>query len=172
VALPPKGDPLRPLYLAASSTQGFGVLFLLFGVLSLVPSFLAPATAKRGVWPTIHISLNDFFFYFGPGVAYLLCGIFIKRKRLWAIIVALVLASLHLTLFSLGTAEFLIAAVHPRSTVAMAPAVIALGMALLFLQLVFHLSKCLKLIKRTSPEVDRGFEPLPISQPPIKTQEH
>jgi hypothetical protein len=168
--LPPKGDPLRPLHLAASSTRGFGALFLLFGAISLFPS-LFTLTAKRGIWTTMHLSAADVLFYFVPGVTYWVCGIFIKRKQLWAIIVALALASLHFTLFLIVAATFAVTALQPRNRVAMVAIGIALGFAILFLQLIVHLSRSLKSIKPTSPDIDRGFEPLPVPPLPIKPAE-
>jgi hypothetical protein len=42
MALPPKGDPRRPLVLGVRSTRLFGIIFLLFGLCSSLPMLLMP----------------------------------------------------------------------------------------------------------------------------------
>ena len=52
MALPPKGDPQRPLALAVRSTRILGILFIGLGLCGTLPMMLAPAAAGcPSAWP-------------------------------------------------------------------------------------------------------------------------
>ena len=163
--LPPKGDPQRPLSLAIRSTRLLGIVLILFGFVALLPFAATP----RGI--SLLLTIVIALFYLGPGVLYLLCAIFLKRRRLWAVVVALVLASIQLLLAILGIVTFAIqmfSALHMNSMGAFAiiPLIVILFFIAAFVQLIYHLSCCFEAIKFSPPEFQRGFEPL-VVQPQI-----
>src|SRR5262245_39346531 len=92
MALPPKGDPRRPLALAIRSTRALGAVFLLFGLVGMAPLLLL----RGGGVPRIYaIAL---LISFAPGALYLICSIFLARRSYAAVVTSLVLVAVH-TLF-------------------------------------------------------------------------
>jgi hypothetical protein len=169
MALPPKGDPRRPLHLAILSTRLLGIVLLLFGTCG-VSSFLMTLTrSSRGgpgvgeMWILVGASL----FYFVPGALFLVFSIFLGRRQHWAVVCGLVLSSLMGLFVLFALVGFVLAVLRrageePAVWMAVPLTVIAL-FGLAFGQLIYHLSKSFEAIKHPpfGQEV-RGFEPLPV----------
>ena len=164
MALPKRGDPRRPLFLAIRSTRLLGIVLILFGLLALIPMMLVRRTR---LIPLIFLGVG--LIYITPGILYLLCAIFMKQRKSWAIILALVVASLQLlfTLFSAAMIGF-------QSRINIIPLVIVLILFAALGQLIYHLSRSFEAIKYAPPEEQRGFEPMilqpiPPTEPPRQT---
>jgi hypothetical protein len=159
--LPPRGDPQRPLALAIRSTRLLGILLIAFSLLLLIPAMLI--SRRAGLWGASAVVLIVIAtFYAGPGVLYLICSIFMKQRKTWAVVVALVLASLNLilTLFS-GIGLLLNIHVAPGQTrVLLVPLGIMLVFVAAFGQLIFHLSRSFTAIRTDPVTGHRGFTPV------------
>jgi len=166
MALPPKGDPRRPLHLAVRSTRMLAIIFLLFGSCAFVPFLI------RGAMPVnarVFLELGNVILYFGPGAVYLVTSIYLMRRRFWAVVVAIVLASIQLLLVLIGIISLLIVMMRqpipqPVSSFALIPAGILLLIILALVQLIYHLALSFEAIKYIPVEEQHGFEPL-MAQP-------
>jgi hypothetical protein len=170
MALPPKGDPRRPLHLAIRSTRVLGVILLLFGTCALMPFMMYMSRAgPRGaasappMWMTFMVALV----YFIPGALFMVLSMFLGRRQSWAIVCALVLASLLTFFFLFAFAGFVVGVLsrsEPRAWMAIPVVLIALfGLAVG--QLIYHLCKSFEAIKYPPFGQDfRGFEPLPVQR--------
>jgi hypothetical protein len=169
MALPPKGDPQRPLHLAVRSTRVLGILFIALGACGMLPMFylgLARGRTPGGGMPMgamAMLGISTILFYFGPGAAYLVCSIFIARRRTWAVITAMVLAAIQLLFITFGLVALLVMflSAGARSLGILIALAIAVLLILALAQLEYHLSKCFEAIRRAPIDVQRGFEPLP-----------
>lgn len=168
MALPQKGDPRRPLHLAIRSIRLLGIIFLLLGSCVSIVFFL-PAARGRGAKLG---GLLAMLVYVGPGVAYLIFSIFLKERKFWAVVAALVLASLQLIVVLVSGivigASVATRGIGPR-TGDLLGFVFALGLVGLALsQLIYHLALSFESIKYIPLEVQRGFEPV-MPPPPIQS---
>jgi hypothetical protein len=149
MAIPPRGDPRRPLHLAVRSTRVLAIIFLLFGTCASIPMLIQGALPMRG---RMFLNLGVFIVYVGPGVVYFVTAIYMKRRQFWAVILALVMASIQLLFALLGISVLLIAEMRrPASSVAMIPAGV-----LIFVILALSFNA----IRYTPVEEQHGFEPL------------
>ena len=164
MALPPRGDPRRPLHLAIRSTRLLAIIFLFLG------GCLCAAVLANGRRSSI-ISL--------PAMAMLLFyTIYLKRRQFWAVLSSLILASIQL-LFALVVAITLLIVSMIKSAhnvnFVIAP-LLLLGIVILALaQLIYHLALSFEAIKHVPVEEQRGFEPLmvqPIASPDQTTIRH
>jgi hypothetical protein len=109
----------------------------------------------------IILTAGLFFLYIGPGVIYLVTAIYLKRRRFWAVIVGLVLASVHLLFVLIVIAGLLITmSRHPAASVALIPMILMIFVGLALAQLIYHLSLSFEAIKYAPVEDQHGFEPL------------
>jgi len=180
--LPPKGNPRRPLHLAIRSTRLLGIVFLCFGMLVMLPSLMFLRRGGAGM-SIMLFSLISAMFYLGPGVLYLICSIFLKQRKFWAIVVGLVLASLHLVFLFAGSFAYVAVLLSQEfSPWMIAPAVMIIAFILALAQLIYHLAKSFEAIKYP-PDEQRGFEPLmvqpienmmqePVLPPPASSEEY
>ena len=99
--------------------------------------------------------------YVGPGAAYLTCAIFMKRGKVWAVIVALVLSSLLLAYLLIVGVAMAVFMPRPLPREALIPGAILLIFIFAFAQMIYHLAKSFGAIKQLLPDVQRGFDPLP-----------
>jgi hypothetical protein len=165
MALPKRGDPQRPLVLAIRSMRLLGIILIGFSILAMLPILLS-GRARTSPGAVIGIG----FMYVGPGILYLLCAIFLKRRRIWAIFTGLLLASIQLLLTIVMTliACIMLLKWEPRMSAffgyAMIPLAITLLLVTALVQLIYHLSKSFEAIKYSPIEQQRGFEPM-IVQP-------
>ncbi|HWE03278.1 MAG TPA: hypothetical protein VG326_12790 [Tepidisphaeraceae bacterium] len=169
MAIPPKGDPQRPLHLAIRSTRLLGIILVSFGLLALAPILMMARRRLGGVM----ISFLSIYFlaaivYLVPGAAYLVIAYFLKRRRYWAIVTGLILASIQLVLALCVAASFVVMWLGQGLGQGLSPpayiggAVVAL-IILALTQLIYHLIKSFGSIKHVSIEEQRGFEPLIVS---------
>ena len=139
MTLPPPGDPRRPLYLAIRSTRLLGVLFVLLGLVTPIPTLRANPGRFDLPWPVIASSL----IHLVPGVLYLICAVLLGRRRRAAVVAALGLAAVHCVMVAGSLAAFsglLFAAAPGTLFLITAVSVMLLSMAALG-QLFFHLMK-------------------------------
>ena len=162
MAIPPRGDPRRPLHLAVRSTRVLAIIFLLFGTCASIPMLIHGAVPMGG---RMFLNLSVFIVYVGPGAVYLVTAIYLKCRRFWALILALVMASIQLLFALLGISVLLIAEMRqPAGSVAAIPAAILIFIILALAQLIYHLSLSFNAIRYTPVEEQHGFEPL-MAQP-------
>ncbi len=171
--LPPKGDPQRPLHLAVRSTRVLGILFLALGLWGTVPMFLAGMRSARPVstFGMGVIALSMVFIHFGPGALYLVCSVFLARRRTWAVITAMIIAGVQLAYMLLafafgGLALNLFSAPAAPSALVLVAFGVSMLIFLALAQLEYHLSKCFEAIRLAPIEVQRGFDPLPATPLP------
>lgn len=158
MALPPHGDPRRPLHLAVRSTRLLGAAFLLLGVCTPLPTLKVNPNVLELPWRLVAAAVTHLV----PGALYLVCAALLGRQRRSAVIAAMGLVAVHcvsvlgsLTGFSVllfthaGNAVFLLFGV---STMLLVMA--ALG------QLFFHLVRSLKVVtQRPVDETTAGESP-------------
>jgi hypothetical protein len=165
MALPPKGDPRRPLHLAIRSSRAFGIIFVLLGCATVVP--LALTIARTGFSLRLIRVFVQFAsaisITFGPGLTYLVIAFYLKRRRRWAIVTGIVLASIQLLIASVGACFFVVFLFSEGAGMEdflLIPGAI-LGFAILAsIQFICHLINSFEAIKYVSIEEQRGFEPL------------
>ena len=174
MALPPRGDPRRPLHLAIRSTRLLGIVLLLFGtcgMASFMTTRLGRGTPAIPTW----IFVAGAMFYFIPGALFIVFAIFLARRQYWAVVGALVLSFLLGVIFLLALGGFAFAVISrtQRADAGMAiPVIIFCLFSLAIGQLIYHLSKSFEAIKHPhfGQEI-RGFEPLPVravdAPPPV-----
>ena len=146
-----RNDPQWSLNVAVRLIRLFGVLLVLLGLLTVLAAVQA---VRVGQLPPIPWMLF-------AGALYLVCGIFLTRRRTWALVVAigLVGANLVVMLFAICMfAYFQPWRVAPWSLLPLgAMFIFLIGLAVL----EYHLWGS-RLAFRTLPlDVQRGFEPLP-----------
>jgi hypothetical protein len=166
MALPPRGDPRRPLHLAIRSTRLLGAVGTLIGSCVLMPLMMR-LSGGRGVFASGRIVFLGSVFYLVPGVLLLVFSVFMARRRLWAVVGALVVSSLAAVFLLVAGVGFgiTISLVATRQT-QVVPIVLFVGVWTVFLvsvaQLIYHLAKSFEGIKHPPfGEELRGFEVLP-----------
>ena len=170
MALPPRGDPRRAMHVAARSMLVLGCLFLLLGTCVLLPALTRAFPGRGG--PMMWSSVFGVAVFFLPGVGYVVASVFLGRRQLWAVVVGLVLASVHALLVALGVLGMVVGLVSTggREPMPLLIVLVIWGLLLLALgQLIYHLSRSFEAIKLPpyGQEV-RGFEPLPVAQPVVR----
>jgi hypothetical protein len=170
MALPPRGDPRRPLHLAIRSTRNFGIFFVLVG------SFAATrlVTTRGGQTGALFVPspavLFAWLLYLVPGTLFLVFSVFMRRRRLWAVVGALVLTSLS-ALFVTLAAVAIVVAMNAEGEARPARVVVVLAAwtatEFTIAQLIYRLARSLKAIKHVpfgAADDPRGFEPLPAAR--------
>ena len=145
MALPPKGDPRRPLHLAIRSTRLLGVLFVMLGLLILLPALKTNPHPLELPWPVIAASLIHLI----PGLLYAVCAVLLTRGRRSAVISAMGLVAIHCVMVAGSLAAYsglLMAQTHDSGFLIGALLVMMLAMAALG-QLFYHLVKSFKAIE-------------------------
>lgn len=143
--LPPVGDPVRPVYLAARSLRLLGTLFVVIGLLTLVLAMKnsrAPARLPPG---TIVTALSHAV----PGVLYLLSAALLLRGTRAGVFAAMGLAMAHFILVVGNLAKFvqlLVLREAPPRFLFIALTVGFLTVAALA-QLMYHLVKSLRVLR-------------------------
>ena len=168
MALPPEGDPQRPLHLAVRSTRILGIVFIVLGAVGMLPTLLGIQRAggiRLSIASLILLALFMSLVYFGPGALYLVCSIHIARRRKWAVVTAMVLAGIQLLLILAGVVMMTFMAFSDAPAALkwtlILPAAVTLLIFLALAQLEYHLSKCFEAIRLAPLDVQRGFDPLP-----------
>ena len=152
MALPPTGDPRRSLSLAIRSTRLLGVLFVLIGVCTPLPTLRRYPNPLDLPWALIGASL----IHLVPGLLYLLCSVLLGRRRRPAVIGALGLVAAHCVSVAGSIAGYsaLVFGVPDRppfllfGLLVMVLAMAALG------QLFFHLARSFRAVPAPTEEED------------------
>ena len=170
MALPPKGDPRRPLHLAIRSTRNFGVFFVLVGSFAATRIVLTRAGQKGVIFVPSPAVLLAWLLYLVPGTLFLLFSVFVRRRRPWAVVGALLITSLSaLFVMAAGVAILVAMIAEGEARPVRVVVVLAAWTATEFTigQLIYRLALSLKAIKHMpfgGAENSRGFEPLPAAQ--------
>jgi hypothetical protein len=144
MALPPNGDPRRPLYLAIRSTRLLGVLFVLLGLLTPLPTLRLNPHLLELPGPVIASTLIHLL----PGLLYLLCAALLKQGRRPALIASLGLVAVHCVMVAGSLAAFstlLVSQEEVSFFLFFGLGVMVFSMAALG-QLFYHLTKSFKAI--------------------------
>lgn len=161
--LPPRDDPQRPLALAIRSTRLLGIVMILLSFIPLLSiGFAARSFSGLPAWIEIIAISMILLLILGPGVMYLLCSIFMKRRRKWAIIVAIILSSIQLAWIGFSGATLIASIVESpgqNSGIFVAMGLIVIFM-LAFIQLLVHLSKSFSSLRHIPIGGERGFSPI------------
>ena len=116
--------------------------------------------------------------YVVPGVAYLVLSIFLKERKFWAVVAALITASINILLVLLCGIGMAIAVFNTTGNggADTADIIVAIVFALWVLalaQLIYHLALSFKAIQIVPLEEQRGFAPVmiepvvaPVPNPP------
>jgi hypothetical protein len=147
--------------MAVRSTRLLGAFFIAFGVCGMVPfatGGLSPRNAS-GV-----LIITGTMFYFVPGLLYVVFSIYLARRQFWAVIGALVLASVQLlfVLISLLGLAALMPGPHAGvEPIMLIPICLILLVAAAIGQLVYHLARSFEAIKYPPYGQEfHGFEPI------------
>jgi hypothetical protein len=176
MAVPPKGDPRRPLVLAVRSTRLLGIIFIVFGVFASI-AMMASVGATGGAGFAVRwVQALAVGFYVVPGVVYLLCAIYLKQRRSWAAVVALVVCLIHLLMALVGLAATIISTLSVNASnsgvsgiwnwVVWIPVALLALITAALIQTIVYLSQSFRSIREWPGDERRGFEPLAIQAEP------
>jgi hypothetical protein len=166
--IPPKGDPLRPLHLAIHWTRVLGGLLVVFATCVTIAFVLRRGPMRGNSVPAFYFIFV--VFYLLPGACFIVFSIFLARRRAWAVVASLCLASVGclVVLGAIGVMIVLIVANRAADWRVMIPiGVMALILAALG-QLIYHLARSFEAIHYTAP-AERGFEPIMMQNPNDET---
>ena len=172
MAVPPRGDPRRPLHLAVRSCRVLGVLALLCATCALAPLFVG----RRGGGPmSVVATVLSLGLYGSVGTAFLVLAQYAQRRQFWAVVAALSLAGVVLLFAAMGAivmAVMVLAGVFRTPTPTPAPmtailwgsvAVEAL-VAVALGQVVYWLARSIAALHLPPwPDDGRGFDVLPVA---------
>ena len=168
--IPPKGDPRRPLHLAIRSMRLLGGMLVLFATCVTIAFVLRRGPMRGSSVPAFYFIFV--VFYLLPGTCFIVFSIFLARRRMWAVVASLCLASVGclVALGATGVMIVLIVANRAADWGAMIPiGVMALIVAALG-QLIYHLARSFAAVRYTAPE-ERGFEPIMMNETQLYTDE-
>lgn len=172
MALPTRGDPRRPLHLAASSCRVLGVLGLLGTTcwgLTLFALVSRVRLGPGGRGPNPFAIAMPLAMFGSVGVAYLIFAHFIRRRRFWAVVAALVVTGVMTLLALLSVVGSAVAAATSGGA---RPTLISIGVGVLVLvalgQLIYHLSMSFPALKLAPADEVRGFDVLPVAVVPTE----
>ena len=164
MALPPKGDPARPLHLAASSATVLGVLALLGGGLVALVLLFADTRSPGGSVVRLGLLLATAF-YLVLGTCFVTLAMFMRRRKAWAVIVTMVLVGMVLLMMAVGLLRSAMGGLLAENPV---PALITVLVGTALIQMMFHLVKGYRFISSLTPP--QGFTPI-MAQPMQSLQE-
>ena len=150
--LPPVGDPVRPVYLAARSLRLLGALFLVLGGLTVA---MAPKQGYRlsELPPSVVITALSHAL---PGALYLVCAVALLRGTRAGVFAAMGLAMAHFILVVGNLARFVQLMVLREAS----PRFLFVALTVGFLtvaalaQLMYHLVKSLRVLRAPSVDVE------------------
>ena len=150
--LPPRGDPVRPVYLAVRSLRLLGVLFVLIGV--IVPLLaLKHAGSYRALNPAIFlVSLTHLV----PGLLYAVCAELLVRGRRPGVFAAMGLAMFHFILVAGHLTTYVQLLVLGEASVTFLFISLTIGFLVVAAlgQLMFHLVKSLRVLRAPDESFD------------------
>ncbi len=167
MAIPPKGHPDRPLRLAARSMMGLGVILLVLSTCAGIGLGIALARGPGGGGTPL-LAAVGLFFYVAPGVALIVCSIYLKRYRMWAAIVGLVLAGMACLFSLVMLLGFVFATVSGGGeSIGLLLTLIPLLFVAAFIQLIVHLARSFNAIRihQVQGPQGHGFQPIYAAEP-------
>jgi hypothetical protein len=150
MTLPPVGDPRRPLYLAIRSTRLLGMMFLLLGVVTPLPTLRRNTNLLELPGSVVITSMTHMV----PGALYLISAVLLRRRRRSAVISALGLVTVHCVMLAGSLAAYsglLVSQTQDPHFLIFALVVSLLAMAGLG-QLIFQLARSLTVIRIPEPQ--------------------
>ncbi|WP_428938455.1 hypothetical protein [Fontivita pretiosa] len=140
--------------------RSLGIVFLLMAGMSVLPAMML-LRGGSGASGRLMIAMAFYsMLYLVPGLLYLFCSIYLPRRRPWAIIVGLALASVQL-LFCLPAMILALGVwLKTDEPIASILAAIMLLVVAALAQLIYHLAKSFQAIRYPPIEEVPGFEPL------------
>jgi hypothetical protein len=167
MALPPKGDPRRPLHQAVRTTRFLGIGWVLVGACAVIP-LLARMGLDPGIPAPARVVLFRWIFYLVPGTLFLVFSLFMRRRRFWAVLGALIVVSLinlSLVAMAVGILVALVAQRQARPLTVFAVLAVWAVSQLAGAQLLYRLARSFEAIKLApfGQEESRGFEPLRVT---------
>jgi hypothetical protein len=156
MALPRRGDPQRPLHLAIRYMRVVAAIYLLFGcfVIAVLLAGFFPALERVRLLLVAVAAVG----YLGPGITYAVLGVFLKRRRFWAVMTSLIVVSLNALLLVGGIGNIIVQNWRGEEV-----SIIGYGLAGLFLLALLHmvylLSRSFQAIRYAMPE-QHGFQPI------------
>ena len=152
--LPPH-DPSRRLIWAARSARGVGWLQIaLAGVIVFIAG-VTGAQSRRYYGALIAAFLSCLIFLVVPGLLGILFASFIEKRKRWAIISTIVLASLELVVVAPFFARALLR--FPNNVV---PLIVTSLFLVAIVLLIVQLSRCFGVLRTDAIDYDRGFAPI------------
>jgi hypothetical protein len=150
-------DPSRALQLAIRSTRLLGVLFILVGVLTPVPTLRRGATLMSLPWPVVVASLTHLV----PGVLYWVSAELLRRRRRSAVFAALGMALFHFIIVAGNLAAYvtLLAGEEVDRRFLFTALVVGFLAVAALAQLMYHLIKSLSAVS-VPAEPDEFEDPL------------
>jgi hypothetical protein len=148
MTLPPKDDPLRPVYLAVRSLRLLGVLFILLGAVTALQGLRPGASPLKMSFVGVTHAV--------PGVLYLLCALLLLRGRRASVFAAMGLAMAHFILVAGNLAAYVQMLVQGGTS----PRVLFVALTVGFLtvaalaQLMYHLVKSLSVLRAVTEAYD------------------
>lgn len=160
------------MFLAMRSMRAMGFLLMAVGVISTLPMMLG--TGTRGLAAAGLISFLSFMIYLLPGVLYFVFATYISRRRFWAVVAGICLASIHAIFAVLGIVGLatLMLTMSERARFIWIPIGLCGLMLVALVQLLSHLVKTFEAIKYLPSDAQRGFEPLMPATPAQVLQPH
>jgi hypothetical protein len=158
--LPPRGDPIRAVYLAVRSLRLLGVLFILIGV--VVPALALKQSGSFAALPPSLFIVSAT--HLVPGVLYLLCAVLLLRGRRAGVFAAMGLAMFHFILVAGHLATYVQLLVLGEATLVFLFISLTVGFLVVaaLAQLMFHLIKSLRVLRAPAEFVfDFDVEPAP-----------
>jgi hypothetical protein len=149
--LPPKGDSARPMHMAISSLFLLGLVSILYGLMNVVVFGYFNRLARFG----IYFELMGSGIWVMPGAVFIISAIFMKRRRRWAI--PLALAG---TVFQGLCAAVLLYFSLTLTPVSPIPIILCLVWLAALGQLIAHLWQSRLIVIGADQVVYRGFEPV------------
>lgn len=150
--LPPKGDPVRPVYLAVRSLRLLGTLFILIGLLTPLLA-VKQGHSLRGLPAGIIVAALSHAI---PGVLYLLCAMLLLRGRRAGVFAAMGLAMAHFILVAGNLAAYVQLLMQGGASVRFLFIALTVGFLTVaaLAQLMFHLVKSLRVLRAPGQELE------------------
>ncbi len=166
MAIPPKGDPRRPLHLAIRSMWMLGGVMFLFATCTIGMFTLRAGRGGGGgpAWTPLVYILPTMGFYVIPGVCYFVFATYLARRQHWALVASIWLAGLQCVIAVLGIVITLLALITNSERRMIGPLTVLVLVVAALVRLIVRLTKSFEAIRITPPE-ERGFEPIMV--PPV-----
>ena len=157
-------DPSRALQMAVRSTRLLGVLFILVGVITPLPTVRQGTSLMSLPWPIVLASLTHLV----PGVLYWVSAELLRRRRRSAVWAALGMALFHFIIVAGNLAAYvaLLAGEEVNHRFLFTALVVGFLAVAALAQLMYHLIKSLSAVS-APPEVDEFDDGMSADPTPV-----